>query len=177
MVDADIVARQVVEPGTHGLDLIVANFGSEYLLPDGMLNREKLGKLVFANRWRMDVLNTIMAPIIHTESDRQLAELHAAGHQIVGYDAALIIEQGNAKKYRPLIVVQCPEDTQIARLMSRNTLTRAEAVARIDAQLAVAEKVKMANYVVDTSGTVENSIEQTKKIIHELERINQSRVL
>ena len=173
MVDADIVARQVVEPGTPGLAAIVDSFGAEYLLPDGTLDRLTMGKLVFSNQDAMNKINHIMAPIIAAESDKQLTNLHTEGNKIVGYDAALIVEQGNSKKYRPLIVVSCPQDTQIARLMSRNSLTREEAVARIVAQFPVEAKVKLADFVVDTSGTVENSIAQTVKIIHELERLNQ----
>lgn len=174
MVDADIVAREVVAPGTPGLAAIVEAFGAEYLLPDGTMDRIKLGKFVFGNQDALHKINCIMGPIIHEESDRQLAAFHAEGHQIVGYDAALIVEQNNYKKYQPLIVVSCPQDTQIARLMSRNTLTREEAVARISAQFPVEQKIKLADFVVDTSGTIENSIAQTKKIIHELERINRN---
>lgn len=169
MVDADIVARQVVEPGTTGLTMIVETFGSQYLLADGTLNRSALASLVFSNQEAMNQLNHIMAPIIEIESNNQIGLFHYEGYPIVGYDAALIIEQGNAKNYRPLIVVSCPQDMQLARLMSRNSLTREEGMARIVAQFPVEAKVKLADFVVDTSGTVENSISQTEKIISALQ--------
>jgi dephospho-CoA kinase len=107
----------------------------------------------------------IMLPLINQESDRQIKKLHDDGLLIVGYDAALICEMGNAEKFRPLIVVHCPRDTQVARLMSRNSLTRDEAMLRIEAQMPVEKKLALANYSVDTSGTVEYSIQQTEKII------------
>ena len=165
MVDADIVARQVVEPGTPGLAQIVETFGKEYLQADGTLDRIALGRLVFFNQEAMDKINRIMGPLIHNESQAQIKKFHDEGNYIVGYDAALICEQGNADKYRPLIVVSCPQDMQVARLMSRNSLTREEAMARIDAQFPLPEKVKMADYVIDTSGTIESSVAQTEKII------------
>jgi dephospho-CoA kinase len=167
MVDADVIARQVVEPGTMGLSMIVAAFGSEILLADESLDRVKLGNIVFSDKKKRLVLNLIMGPLIHMKSKSQLS-LHARDHLIVGFDAALICENGNAEKYRPLIVVHCPEVMQIDRLMRRNGLTREQAVARITAQMPVAEKIAMADYTIDTSGSIESSIEQTEVIIDKL---------
>ena len=165
MVDADIVARQLVEPGTLGLEAVISAFGSEYRQEDGTLDRIGLGKLIFSDRTARHQIDMIMLPLINQESDRQIKKLHEDGLLIVGYDAALICEMGNAEKFRPLIVVHCPRDTQLARLMSRNNLTAAEAVSRIEAQMPVEKKLALANYSVDTSGTVEYSIKQTEKII------------
>lgn len=165
MVDADIIARQVVEPGTPGLQAVINAFGTEYLLPDGTLNRIKLGALVFADKKELDICNKIMMPLIHDEGAAQVKKFHDAGAPLVGYDAALICEMGNAKNYRPLIVVHCPMDTQLARLMSRNNLTRAEAMSRIEAQMPVEKKKAMADYLIDTSGTIEESVNQTIRII------------
>lgn len=168
IVDADIVARQVVEPGTAGLKTIITAFGEEYLQEDGTLNRTKLGALVFANKDALGIVNEIMMPLINSESANQIKKLHEGGAPLVGYDAALICEMGNAKNYRPLIVVHCPADTQLARLMSRNNLTRDEAMARIFAQMPVEKKKAMADYLIDTSGTIENSVRQTEEIIEKL---------
>jgi len=165
VVDADIVARQVVEPGTTGLQMIVSTFGKEYLQEDGTLDRIKLGTLVFSNKAELDRVNQIMMPLINDESAAQIKKLHDDGHLIVGYDAALICEMGNSKKFRPLIVVHCPQDMQIVRLMSRNKLTRDEAMARIQAQMPVGEKMAMADFLIDTSGSVDQSVNQTKAII------------
>lgn len=168
IVDADIVARQVVEPGTLGLASLVETFGQDCLQTDGTLNRPALGRHVFGNREAMAKLNHIMVPLVANESDRQLNELHKAGHSIVGYDAALIIEYGRVNQFRPLIVVSCPRDIQLSRLMKRNNLTREEAMNRIMAQIPVEQKVKLADFVIDTSGSVEDSVEQTQKIIIQL---------
>jgi dephospho-CoA kinase len=121
----------------------------------------------------MKKLNDIMGLMIQDESNRQIKRwllwLDGRGDKlIVGYDAALICDMGNAKKYRPLIVVSCPRDTQIERLIKRNSLTRDQAVIRIDSQMPVEEKIKLADYVIDTSRTIEESILQTEYIIKTL---------
>lgn len=168
IVDADIVARQVVEPGTLGLGAIISAFGSEYCQEDGTLDRIGLGKLIFSDRTARHQIDMIMLPLINQESDKQIKKLHDEGAPLVGYDAALICEMGNSEKFRPLIVVHCPRDTQLARLMSRNNLTRDEALLRIEAQMPVEKKLALADYSIDTSGTVEQSIKQTKNIIQSL---------
>lgn len=168
MVDADVVARQVVEPGTYGLSLITEAFGPSYINSDGTLNRASVATLVFNNKQAMDKINKIMAPLINEEAIFQIQEFHSKGYRIVGYDAALIVEMGNADKYRPLVVVHCPQHMQIERMMKRNSCTVEEARARIANQLPLEEKVKLADFLIDTSGTIESSIEQTKKIIHKL---------
>lgn len=165
IVDADVVAREVVEVGKPTWGFVRAMFGHEYLNEDETINRTKLGALVFSDKQAMYNLNAIMGPAIVIEAERQIKALHEVGNSIVGYDAALICEMGNANKYRPLIVVQCPRDMQIERLVKRNSLTQEQAVARISAQMSVEEKVKMADLVIDTSGTIENSIKQTESII------------
>lgn len=166
IVDADIVARQVVVPGSPGNQAIVDEFGIQYRLPDGTLDRINLAKLVFADKEALKRIDKIMLPLISAESDAQIKKFHEEGHPIVGYDAALICEMGNAEKFRPLIVVHCPQDTQLDRLMSRNSLTRDEAMLRINAQMAVQKKMELADYLIDTSGTVEYSIKQTEAIIY-----------
>ncbi|CAB4196752.1 CoaE Dephospho-CoA kinase [uncultured Caudovirales phage] len=167
VIDADIIARQVVEQGTIGLYSITAKFGKEYLCSDGTLDRAKLGKLVFSNKLAMDELNLIMGPLIDEESEYQIAQAHKT-NDIVVYDAALIIENGHSTRYNPLIVVSCPIEIQLARLMKRNSLTRDEAMARICSQIPTAEKIKFADYVIDSSSTIENSRTQTEQIISNL---------
>lgn len=168
MVDADIVARQVVEPGTRGLEMVINTFGKEYLNEDGTLHRTKLGSLVFSDKEALHKIDEIMLPLINQESESQIKKLHEAGHLIVGYDAALICEMKNHEKFRPLIVVHCPQDTQIARLMSRNNLTRDEAMRRIESQMPVEKKMALADYLIDTSNSIEYSVNQTTQIIEKL---------
>lgn len=170
IVDADIVAREVVVPGSPGNQAIVDEFGSQYRLSDGTLDRINLAKLVFADKEALKRIDKIMLPLISAESDAQIKKFHQEGYVLVGYDAALICEMGNSEKFRPLIVVHCPRDTQVARLMSRNSLTRDEAMLRIEAQMPVEKKMALADYLIDTSGTVEYSISQTKDIIEALRK-------
>lgn len=165
MVDADIVARQVVEPGTPGLKEVIDAFGNEYLQEDGTLNRTKLGALIFANRLKRWQIDLIMLPLIKNESSKQIQSFHDQGHGVVGYDAALICEMGDADRFRPLVVVHCPTDMQVERLIKRNNLTREEAMSRVEAQMPVSMKIEMADYTIDTSGTIEESISQTKNVI------------
>jgi len=165
IVDADIVARQVVEPGKYGLNRIAFVFGKDVLLEDGTLNRKKLGELVFSNDDILVVLNRIMLPLILEEASTQMTKLYKSGHKIIVYDAALICENGNADKYRPLIVAHCSKETQLARLIKRNGLTEEQAMKRINAQMSSEDKIKLADYSVDTNGTIESSIQQTKNII------------
>lgn len=171
VVDADIIARQVVEPGTFGHHQIALIFGDDYINNDNTINRIKLGELVFADKAALHTLNEFMAPLINTESKLQLEALHASGHPIVVYDAALIVEMGNADKYRPLIVVYCESEIQLQRLMSRNSLAQADALARIKAQISPEEKVKLADFVINTSTTIEDSIKQTENIIIKLKEM------
>jgi len=169
MVDADKVARQVVEPGTYGWQCIVSTFGNVILTPESAIDRIRLGSLVFSNAEAMLKLNTIMLPLIQQESAVQIQKWHEQGKKIVGYDAALIYEMGSADKYDPLIVVHCHRDLQIERLITRNGLTKAEAMSRIECQMPVSQKLMMADYSIDTSGTVDESIKQTEVIIKVME--------
>lgn len=104
-------------------------------------------------------------PLIKKESERQIKKLHEAGNKLVGFDSALIIEAGEADRFRPLIVVHCDPQTQISRMMRRNLLTYDEAVARLRAQLPREEKIKIADFVIDSSGSIENTAKKALEII------------
>lgn len=171
VIDADIVARQVVGAGSPGLDQVINHFGKQFLNHDGTLNRSSLGLMVFSKPTVLAELNNIMGPLIEAEARNQFNTLKEAGHRLAVWDAALIVENGNYERYRPLIVVICPAEVQLERLMKRNGLTRDEAVARISAQLSAPEKVKVANYVINTSGSIEESVAQTELIIKELQKL------
>lgn len=171
IVDADVIARQVVEPQTIGWHCIRAVFGRQYLNDDQTLNRKKLGELIFSNPDKKMVLEAIMNPMIHLESKKQLTQLHKDGNKLVGYDAALILEHGNADKYRPLIVVACPLQLQLARLMKRNSLTEEAAMNIINKQMSTDEKIKRADFVINTTGSIEESVAQTEAVILKLKEM------
>jgi dephospho-CoA kinase len=178
VISADQVARDVVVPGSLGLEQVIGLFGKKFLLPDGTLNRKTLGDLIFTDKEALRQIDAIMGPLIHHESQRQINVLHQNrnglfdGPSIVCYDAALVVEYGRHHLFRPLVVAHCDQETQIQRLMKRGTghgpLTREEAMDRIASQLPMEEKIKMADYLVDTSSSIEHSIDQTIQIIEKI---------
>jgi len=152
VLDADETAREVVAPGSAGLRDIVAEFGDEVLESNGRLNRSALAALVFADDHKRITLNSILHPYIIAQQDQQLREWEALDpHGIAIIDAALMIESGGYKRFDKLIVVHCREDVQLQRLMNRSNLDRAEAKSRIAAQMPQEEKIKFADYLIDTS--------------------------
>ncbi len=155
IIDADIIAREVVVPGEPAWGKIRATFGYEFLLEDDTIDRPKFGQFVFSNPQALRDLNEIMGPAIQESAAKQIADLHKAGNELVGYDAALIIESGHAHKYAPLVVVIAPFETQLARLMSRNSLTEEDARNRISKQLSSEQKAKHADLIIETTGTLE----------------------
>lgn len=177
IVDADVIAREVVRPRQEGMQRILNAFGGAFLNPDGTLDRIKFGSFIFKDKQARKMLDSLMLPLITSESKKQIDQLHKDGHPIVGWDAALIIEMGHADHYRPLVVVVCPEDVQLERLMTRNKLTKEEAISRIDSQIPANQKALMADYVIDTSRDIKYSIEQTINIIQELKDLDSKRKL
>ncbi len=156
VLDADRTAREVVEAGTPGLDAVVRAFGQEVLMPDGSLDRAKLGAIIFGDEKRRALLNSILHPYIIAAQDEQLRRWEQEdAHGIAIVDAALMIESGGYRRFDKLIVVHCLPHVQIERLMSRNNLSRAEAEARIAAQMPQEEKKRYADFLIDTTGGFE----------------------
>ena len=164
IVDADALAREVVAPGTPGLAAIVERFGSDVLLADGSLDRKKLGEQVFSDPEARRALNAITHPRIAAaglEKLRALAD-HPAPYRL--YEAALLVENGMATAFAALVVVTVDEATQLARLMARDGSTADEARARIASQLPLAEKVEVADHVIDNSGAPEATRAQVRAL-------------
>ena len=156
--DADKIAHTVMEPGREAFDDIVNEFGRGVLGEDGSIDRAKLGVIVFGDSDRRRRLNEIVHPRVITEQNRLLAEVERANPDgIVIVDAALMIESGGYKRFDKLIVVFCSRETQIERLMKRNSIAREEAELRVAAQMPSEEKRRYADYEIDTSGTQEET--------------------
>lgn len=153
VVDADRVSRAVVEPGSPGLAAVIEAFGPEYRAADGSLKRAALGRLVFQDPSARQRLNAILHPRMATVTAERIAAALASAPPMVVYDAALLIEMGQADRFRPLVVVQVTPETQMQRLRARDGLTEAEARARIASQMPVAEKVAQADHVIDNGGS------------------------
>jgi dephospho-CoA kinase len=164
VVDADQIARDVVARGQPALAEIAAAFGDEVLLPDGTLDRKRMGALVFADPDLRRKLNAITHPRIAAATQARLGELRDAGEPLAVYEAALMVENGAQAGLDGLIVVACAAPTQRARLMARDGLTGAEADARLAAQLPLADKIAVADWVIDSNGTLAQTHEATGRV-------------
>lgn len=165
LIDADVLARTVVERGKPALKDIARIFGKKALLPDGTLNRQALAKIVFGSPAKLKKLNAIVHPRVAREQARMTREIAGQEPQVVViYDAPVLIEAGAHARMDKVIVVSADEPTQMKRLHNRNHLSKTEALRRIKSQIPLEKKIKLADYVVD--GTL--SYEQTK---HEVQRI------
>ena len=167
VVDADLCARDVIVSGSLGLSQLVDEFGTGILL-DNQLNRTKLAELVFGCPEQLAKLNAIMQPLIASHS-AYLIRLHQQmGCKLVCYDAALLIESGQAESFRPLVVVACEPEIQLKRLMKRG-LSKEQAEARMASQLPTKDKTAVADFVISSNGTKEETTLQVETLIKQLE--------
>jgi len=165
IIDADLLAREVVEPGRPAWTTIVAEFGQDVVTGDGALDRKKLGALVFANPERRRRLEAITHPAIRERFQARLDELAEHGFTgIVVFDAAVMIESGNYKNMDRLVVVVTDEPTQMARLRGRDGTDDAEGRRKIASQMPLSEKAKLADYVIDNSGDRQATAEQVRRV-------------
>ena len=167
VVDADQVAREVVEPGRPALREIASRFPGA-LLPDGSLDRKALAARVFADPADREALNRIVHPRIAEEVAGRMAALAAAGEKIAVYEAALIVENGLQQGLDGLIVVSAPPETQITRLRLREGMSEGEARARIASQLTQVEKARHATVVIDNSGSEAELSEKVERLVSRL---------
>ncbi|MER7544228.1 dephospho-CoA kinase [Spirillospora sp. NPDC127506] len=154
VIDADEIAREVVEPGTPGHAAVVAEFGADVLLPSGALDREKLGRIVFADPDRLAALNAIVHPLVG-ERMQELMDAAPSGAVVV-YDVPLLAENGLAPMYDEVVVVDAPEETQLERLTSRRGMSEEDARARMANQASREERLAVATHVIDNSGTLDD---------------------
>lgn len=163
IVDADAIAREVVEPGTEGLRAIVETFGEGVLTADGTLDRNKLGDVVFGDAEARGKLNAITHPRIAARSAERMQELARGDAPYVIYEAALLVENDIYGAFDALVVVAADEATQIERLRHRDGIGEEAARARIDAQLPLTRKVQVADFVVRNDGAIEDTREQVRR--------------
>ncbi len=171
IIDADKIAREVVKPGSDAWKEIVKSFGKEILNKDETINRKKLGAIVFKDPLKRKKLNEITHPRIVKKIYEQVEELKKKNVSVVIVEAALIVEKGGMRDLLDkLIVVTLPEQKQIKRLMERDSISYEEALNRVSSQAPQAEKVKYADYVIDTSGTVEETKKQVLDIWKDIQK-------
>ncbi|HEY8413934.1 MAG TPA: dephospho-CoA kinase [Pyrinomonadaceae bacterium] len=171
VVDADHTAREVVRPRSPGLQAVVNAFGPEILNPDGTLNRQALGALVFADEKKRQQLNYLLHPFIIARQDEILREWEKEDPNGIGIvEAALMIESGGYKRFDKLIVVHCRPEVQLERLLLRSGLSRDAAQRRIDSQMSQEEKKQFADFLIDTSDGFELTRNRTIEVYKKLQR-------
>ncbi|WP_328633781.1 dephospho-CoA kinase [Streptomyces sp. NBC_00356] len=168
LIDADKIAREVVEPGTEGLAAVVEAFGTEVLAPDGSLDRPKLGSVVFADADKLATLNKIVHPLVGTRS----AELEATAgpDSVVVHDVPLLTENGLAPLYDLVIVVDASTDTQLDRLTRLRGMSEEDARARMSAQATREKRLEIADIVIDNDVPLERLRERADEVWAELAR-------
>ncbi|MEU7599039.1 dephospho-CoA kinase [Streptomyces sp. NPDC039022] len=166
IVDADKIAREVVEPGTPGLAAVTAEFGEDVLSADGTLDRPRLGAIVFADPQKLQALNAIVHPLVGARS----AELEAAAgpDAVVVHDVPLLTENGLAPLYDLVVVVDATPDTQLDRLVRLRGMAESEARARMEAQATREKRLAIADLVIDNDGPLEALEPQVRKVWHNL---------
>lgn len=178
VIDADQTAREVVTPGSEGLAAVIGTFGADVLHDDGTLDRPKLGAIVFADKEKRELLNSILHPHIIARQDQLLRELAQHDpHGIAVVDAALMIESGGYKRFDKLIVVHCRPEVQLERLMKRDGLSEAVAQQRVAAQMPQEEKMKFADYLIDTSAGFEVTRTRTREVYEQLAELVRTRAV
>ncbi|HWT03418.1 MAG TPA: dephospho-CoA kinase [Pyrinomonadaceae bacterium] len=172
VLDADQTAREVVAAGSAGLRAVAEAFGTEILQPDGTLDRARLGAIVFADEEQRLLLNSILHPFIIAAQDEQLRRWEASdAGGIAVVDAALMIESGGYRRFDRLVVVHCRPEIQLERLMARNAISREEAARRINAQMPQEEKMRYADFLIDSSGGFEDTRRQVREVYEELRKL------
>jgi dephospho-CoA kinase len=175
LIKADELGHQVMARGAEAYDEIVAQFGQGILNADGSIDRRGLGAIVFADPELLKNLNAIVHPAVRVRG-KALADAFAAREPrgICIYEAAILVETGSFRDFERLIVASCTVEQQVERAMSRDHLTREEVLNRLSRQMPLEEKVKYADYVIDTSGTKEHTLEQARIVYADLRRLQQS---
>jgi len=165
VICADQIAREVVNVGTKAYKQIVHQFGKQILNEDQTINRAKLGSIVFQNETKRKQLNEIVHPAVREEMRKQQSYFTQQGEPIVVLDIPLLFESNLTHLVDKVIVVYVNEQTQLERLMKRNDFTKEEALARINAQMPLKEKVNKADEMIDNNGTIEETKNQLEKIL------------
>jgi len=168
VIDADQVAREVVAPGTPGLDEVVAAFGTRVLRPDGSLDRALLGEIVFSDAALRGKLNAIVHPLVG-ERMREIEET-AGARDVVVHEIPLLAENGLAGAFDVVVVVDAPPEVQVERVVSSRGMTRSHALVRMSAQATRDERLAVATTVVDNSGSLDDLDDRVAALWAELSR-------
>jgi dephospho-CoA kinase len=169
-IDSDVLAREAVARGTPGLAAVVSRFGRDVLDAGGALDRQKLGKIVFADPEARKALEAIVHPEVRGATERWFASLDPTRHPFAIADIPLLYEVGRDHDFDTVIVAASTPEVQLRRVMQRDGLSEAEARQRIAAQLPIDEKVRRADYVIRTDGTFDETDRQVRALVDTLTR-------
>lgn len=160
VIDADLLAREVVAPGSPGLEALAAHFGNGILDDQGQLNRSALRRIVFSNPAEREFLDSTLHPLIRQLSDARVAALSQQGHPYSVYAVPLLVETGQHKRFDRIAVVDVPESVQLERLLARDGSSEVEARSILASQAMREERLAIADDVIDNTGSVEQTREQ-----------------
>ncbi|HTB11525.1 MAG TPA: dephospho-CoA kinase [Bryobacteraceae bacterium] len=177
LIQADELGHQVMQKEAEAYSAILDEFGPQILTPNQEIDRRKLGQQVFQNPDQLKKLSAIVHPAVRARA-LQLEESfkQQSPHGIIVYEAAILVETGSFRDYERLIVASCTEEQQIERAVLRDHFTREEVLSRLRRQMPLEEKVKYADYVIDTSGTKEHTLDQTRTVYASLRRLEQEQL-
>lgn len=166
VIDADLLAREVVQRGTPGLAAVVEAFGPEVLTPEGELDRPRMGEIVFNDAEKRKVLESIVHPLVFA----RYAELEASAlaDGIVVHDIPLLVESGRASDFDAVVVVDVPTETQVQRMLRDRGWTEDDARSRIAAQATREQRRAVATHVIDNTGTLEDLRQRVAEVFEEL---------
>ncbi|MBC8358605.1 MAG: dephospho-CoA kinase [Candidatus Aminicenantes bacterium] len=166
---SDKIAHDLSMPGEPAWEKIVAHFGEKILKKDKTINRAQLGKIIFSNKKEQAFLNELIHPLVFEKKKEIIKTLKKEGrYKIFVSEAALTIEAGFADFFDKIITTHCRKEVQIDRLMKRDQISRAEALNKIKSQMPPEEKLKYADYIIDSSGSLQSTIEQTERVYRNL---------
>jgi dephospho-CoA kinase len=165
LIEADKLGHQVMMPGGEAYDGIVREFGRDILDAEGRISRRKLSGMVWTNPERLEKLNSLVHPPVQQREESRMAEIARTDPQgIAVVEAAILVETGRYKSFDRLIVVTSTAEQQMERALERGSYNKEEILARLSRQLPMEEKLRIADYVIDTSGSKEATLEQVRKV-------------
>ena len=174
VIDADLIARQIVMPGSKGLEQIVNRFGPQMLNSDGTLDRKKLGKTFFDDPKKLSDLDKIEHPLIQEAIDSQLDEFKKQHLPVVVLDVPLLFETGMDEECDLTVLAVVDQATQLKRLMKRDQISKMDAVKKISSQMSLKEKMQRADVIIDNNGTLEQTRSQVAELV---DRVSQHQLL
>ena len=170
IIDADVLARRVVEPGMPAFDEIVRRGGSDVVAPDGSLDRDALRRLVFSHHEQLEELNEIVHPEVAAYRDRLVEEARQRGDRLVVQDIPLLFERGLVEQFDRIVLVDAPRPVRLERLMRARGLSETESMDMITAQMPAELKRARADYIIENTGTIRELEERVSEVWQALER-------